>query len=237
MRRILAPIVLFGLACTGTVADVLPPPAPAREVGLLPASELVTDCFDWPNRPFSKNSHADIGTRLTTGDRAVDFTLADTKGGVVRLADLSADKPVLLVQGSLTCPRFQEARLALDETVKRYGNELSVLVVYNVEAHPAGNDPSPYKGRPWPKEFSTRGQPSTAAERMKNATELARGAAMRIGVDDFDSPGANPVWCTYGTCASCAWLIRRDGTIADHQEWYDPEHTRAAIDTLLAEGP
>lgn len=237
MRKILAMTVGFGLACTGAVTDAPPPPAPAGGVGLLPASELVTDCFDWPTRDFSKKSHAEIGTRLTTGDRAVDFTLQDTRGTPVRLADLLDEKPVLLVEGSLTCPRFQESRLDLEQLVRRNGDALQVVLAYNVEAHPAGNDPSPYKGRPWPKETSTRGQPKTYDERVLNAREVARDTAMKVVVDSYDSPGANPIWCTYGTCANCAWLVRRDGTIAAHQEWHDLDAMQAAIDRLLAEAP
>ena len=238
MRKILAIPLVLGLACTmGPPTDAPPPPAPSEGTGLLPASEIVTDCFDWPTREFAKNRHAEIGTRLTKGDRAVDFTLQDTRGTPVRLADLLDTKPVLLVQGSLTSPRLQDSRLDLEGTVKRFGDEVAVLFVYNVEAHPAGKDPSPYKGRPWTRSTSTRGQARSYAERVHDAAEVARDTSMQVVVDAWDAPGANPIWCTYGTCAFCSWLIRQDGTIALQQEWHDTRPTEAAIEALLATAP
>ncbi|MEQ1502414.1 MAG: deiodinase-like protein [Myxococcota bacterium] len=220
-------------ACGGSIdLPTLPGPAPA---GLRSATELVTDCFDYPEQPFDKHRHADVGTRLTAGDRAVDFTLRDVKGNAVRLADLLVDKPVLLVQGSWTCPRFQQERPGLEQTVKRFRNDVTVVLVYGIEAHPGGNDPSPYRGKPWPEAFSDRKQPKTYDERLRNARDIARDASMRVVVDAVDAPGANPVWCTYGTCPSCSWLIRRDGTIAAQQEWHDQATIEGSIAALLAE--
>jgi hypothetical protein len=160
----------------------------------------------------------------------VDFELKSTEGHTVRLSEMLATKPVLLVQGSWTCPRFQQERMGLEETFKRFGQSVHVVVVYNIEAHPAGGDPSPYRGRPWPADFSDRGQPRSFEERLRNAQEIARDASMPVLVDKL----SNPIWCTYGTCSSCSWLIGKDGTIAAAHEWHDASSMNASIEALLA---
>jgi Iodothyronine deiodinase len=201
---------------------------------LKPAGALVTDCFDFPNRPFRPNNHAEVGLRLTSGDAAVDFALPDVGGGAVRLSDLLAKKPVLLVQGSWTCPRFQEERDGIDKIAEKYGKDVEVVVVYNVEAHPSGGQPSPYHGRPKPHEFSDRGQSRNQDERARSAAQIAEGASFDVLVDTFDAGRANPVWCTYGTCPSCSWLIGQDGSIAAAHEWHDTPSMMGSIDALLA---
>ena len=37
----------------------------------------------------------------------------------------------------------------------------------------------------------------------------------------------NPFWCTYGTAPNAGYVIRRDGTLAAVQTWFDA----AAIET------
>jgi hypothetical protein len=223
-------VLSLALACSSGA----PAPDPAAPAGLLPASSLQTDCFDWPARDFNRGRHADVGVKIAAGDRAVDFTLRDTRGREVQLAELLKDKPVLLVQGSWTCPRFQEERAGLEQTMKRFRNELQVVHVYNIEAHPAGNDPGPYKGRPSPKSFSDRKQPRTYDERLRNARDVARDTSMPVVVDALEKTGANPIWCTYGTCASCSWLIRQDGMVEAQHEWHDQASMEGSIEAMLA---
>jgi hypothetical protein len=149
------------------------------------------------------------------------------------LSKLLADKPVLLVQGSWTCPRFQENRAALEHTVQAYGDAVHVVFVYAIEAHPQAPDPGPYHGKPNPRSSPTADRPG----RTRNASVGPRGRRHHealVLVDDFDAPGANPIWCTYGTCASCAWLIGQDGRIAAHHLWHDPPSMDASIQALLA---
>ena len=40
----------------------------------------------------------------------------------------------------------------------------------------------------------------------------------------------------YGTCPSCSWLIRRDGTVAAQHECHDPVTMDRSIEALLREG-
>jgi hypothetical protein len=223
--RALSLVLLLGLACA---APGLPGGSQLR-----PESELVPNCFGWPDEPFTRQNHADVGARLATGAAAVDFTLQDVNGKPVHLADLLADQPVLLVEGSWTCPRFQSERAGLDALARKYAGQVQVVLAYTVEAHPA-EAASPYRGRPWPQEFSDRGQAATYDERLASAKQVAQGAAMKVVVDDLRPGRANPIWCTYGTCASCSWLIGRDGTIAANHEWHDNPSMETSIDALLA---
>jgi hypothetical protein len=222
---------LATLACTGSGTPEAP--APGGSV-LRPASELVTDCYDFPRRQFTRANHPEVGVRLESGQPAVDFTLQDTRGKSVRLGDLLAEKPVLLVQGSWTCPRFQEERPGLEQLQSRYGQDLHIVHVYNVEAHPQGREPSPYHGRPAPQDFSDRGQARNYEERLRSARDIDRDSNLTVLVDAYDAGSANPVWCTYGTCASCSWLIAQDGTIWAHHEWHDTPSMTTSIEALLA---
>lgn len=223
--------LVLGLACAGPAA-VVPSPAPTGPA-LRPASELQTDCFGFPRRGFNRRNHAEAEVRLATGDRAVDFTLRDTDGREVRLADLLQDKPVLLLQGNLTCPRFQKNRSALEQTLQRFGDDVNVVLVYNVEAHPGGDDPSPYRGDLWQGRFSDRPQARSYQERLRSAREVARSTEIPVLVDPYDAGEANPIWCTYGTCPSCSWLIRPDGVIEAHHDWHDPPTMDRSIELLL----
>jgi hypothetical protein len=228
----LAPIALLlgvSLACAGAPVGAS---APATQVSLSQA--LTPDCLDLPRSSPTAGHHAEVATFLETGDQAVDFTLRDVDGHSWTLSQLLADKPVLLIEGSWTCPRFQENRAALERTVKTYGDAVHVVLVYTIEAHPQAPDPGPYHGKPKPKEYSDRGQARSYDDRLRSAREIAATTSALVLVDDFDAPGANPVWCTYGTCASCAWLIARDGRIAAHHLWHDPPSMDASIQALLS---
>jgi hypothetical protein len=87
------------LACheNGTVTVPGPPPV----VPTL-STDLHVNCFRWPAGTFTRQTYAQIVTGLEPGDLAVDFTLKDVNGAPHRLADLLAEKPVLLVLGSFT---------------------------------------------------------------------------------------------------------------------------------------
>lgn len=85
-------------------------------------------------------------------------------------------------------------------------------------------------------EYSTKGQPYTYDERVAAAQEmlpLVEGNQL-ILVDDL-IPGErnNPVWCTYGPCPNCSYLIDRDGIIHTTQAWFDAEEMERAINDLL----
>lgn len=104
-----------------------------------------------------------------------------------------------------------------------------------VEPHPLG-DPSPYGGQPWESRYSTLPQPMSYGERVGHAQQMLPELEgnQRILVDDLTPGGMNnPLWCTYGTCPNCAFLIGQDGILQTVQTWLDVEGMRAAMDALL----
>ena len=70
--------------------------------GLAPASELQSNCLNWPEQDISRSNHASLMTSLAEGEPAVDFTLRDVDGRAYTLSGLLRMKPVLLVLGGFT---------------------------------------------------------------------------------------------------------------------------------------
>jgi thiol-disulfide isomerase/thioredoxin len=76
-------------------------------------------------------------TRLRIGDKAPDFTLpAVDQKTQVKLSELHARKPVVLVFGSFTCPPFRERVLQVEQLSQQYPDRAHFLMVYIREAHP-----------------------------------------------------------------------------------------------------
>ena len=101
---------------------------------------------------------------------------------------------------------------------KTYADFVHFVHVYTIEAHPKDSTISPYSGKPWPMQYSTKDQPRTYAERVANARAMEQGLTGHhlLLVDDLTPrPFNNPVWCTYGTCPNCSFLIRQDGRVAE----------------------
>ncbi len=118
-----------------------------------------------------------------------------------------------------------------------YDELVHFVHVFVVEPHPESPDPSPYTGSVWEEpEYSIKAQAYTYDERVATAREidpLLEGNQLLL-VDNL-VPGAlnNPVWCTYGPCPNCAYLIGQNGTIDTTQEWFKDTTMETAIDELL----
>jgi len=100
--RAWATALVLGLtvaACRDREAVTVPEPPPATPTL---STDLHANCFRWPGGTFTRQVYAQIVNGLHPGDQAVDFTLNDVDGIPYRLADLLAEKPVLLVLGSFT---------------------------------------------------------------------------------------------------------------------------------------
>ena len=101
---------------------------------------------------------------------------------------------------------------------KTYDQWVQFVHVYIIEPHPTAPDVSPYSGKVWEMTYSSKSQPKTYAARVQNAQAtlpLLKGNVLML-VDDL-TPGQhnNPVWCTYGTCPNCSFLIGQDGKIVE----------------------
>ncbi len=224
-----AATVAFSLACAGGATAARRADASGDGPGPRPARELRPGCYDWPGREFSQDNHARVRTFVKPGDRAIDFRLQGADGREHRLADALKDGPVLLLQGSATCPVFRERLPALTEIAERYAPKLTTLLVYNIEAHPLG-DPGPYKGRLALQSASDRPQSRSFEDRVQGLADLALSSAIVPLVDGLDRGEENPIWCTYGTCPACAFVIRPNGVLEAVHTWADP----ATLDTTIA---
>lgn len=112
---------------------------------------------------------------------------------------------------------------------------MHIVHVYVIEPHPKTPDVSPYSGVVWEGQYSTIRQASTYTEREAAARDtlaLLTGRQTMV-VDDLGGSATNPIWCTYGTCPNCAFLIRQDGTVDTVQTWLDPAAIERAIRNLI----
>jgi len=173
---------------------------------------------------------------IGVGTQVPDIDVYDLSGKAVRLSSLWADKPVLLVTGSLTCPpsrrTLPDTRAILDEYKKR----LNVAVLYVIDAHPKG-DLSPYSGEEWVTKTNIEEgilirQPRNQDERISRAVELQEllGLSAPIMVDNMDNIG----WESIGNRPNSATLISKDGIVLEHQKWFDNENIRHVIERHLS---
>lgn len=215
--------------CVALLASGIPgcgdeSPAPLEPAGPAPLSgELVSNCQSWPEQDFSKDTMTTIRTLMAVGDAAADFELLDLSGNPVRLSTLLRTRPVLLVLGSTTCPRYQENLPVLNELVNQpyddsstFGERFHFVHVYIVEAHPKAPDASPYSGVVSELFYSDVRQSHTYADRKAIAERIGsrlQGPQTML-VDGLDPDGiVNPVWCTYGTAPNATYIIDQEGLV------------------------
>jgi len=86
---------------SASVPTVLDTPTDSS-TGLAPASELQSNCLNWPEQDISRSNSARLMTSLGEGEPAVDFTLQDVDGRAYTLSALLRTKPALLVLGGFT---------------------------------------------------------------------------------------------------------------------------------------
>jgi len=235
--RSLAALWLLVLGCAACGSKPAAPPEPgaspvpttgdARKLALSDA--LVRGC-----------DRADaLGGSLgpEVGAMAVDFVLKDTQGNQHSLSGLLADKPVVMILGSFTCPVFRGTCTATEALYSQYGGKVHFIVVYTIEAHPIGSK-CPYSDQESPSSYSVdlQGspvhQPLSYEERLLLARKTAAeaGISVPVLVDEMD----NPVWCTYGAAPNAAYLIGTDGTVLAQQRWYEPRLIESAILTYTS---
>ena len=77
---------------------------------------------------------------IPLGSAAPDFTLLPSSGDrPVRLSEFRGKRPVVLVLGSYTCPKFRSQVPVLNALYERYHERAEFLLVYIREAHGAGS--------------------------------------------------------------------------------------------------
>jgi len=106
------------------------------------------------------------------GEMLPDRRLTSLDGTEVSLRELAADRPLVLVTGSLTCPITAASLPRLKELEERFHDELAFAFVYVREAHPGESIP----------------QASTLEEKREYARTLREsyGVSWPVLVDDLD---------------------------------------------------
>ena len=162
---------------------------------------------------------------LHEGDTIPDFQLYTLENNSMHIGDVLTDgKPVLLVGGSVTCPKFRNHLSELNDLQATYGSQIHIYIIYTVEAHPADPDISPYKGEVW--ELNVNDQlgiiypePVIYADRKDAASDMLDNLSIDVPVL-LDGP-CNAWWQTYALAPNPAFLIQPNGTIFKKQGWFD----------------
>lgn len=166
-----------------------------------------------------------------------DFTVYSPDGEEFTLSEeLSSDKPVLLISGSYTCPVFRNKTSLINLVEATYGDQITIAVIYTVEAHPT--DISPYFGYPNPGSANTNQgilypQPTTYGERLDIIDDMYDNLTLNFPLY-IDGP-CNLWLETYGPAPNTSYLINPDGSVYSRHPWLDayPDDIICDIEDLL----
>ncbi len=170
------------------------------------------------------------------GQPAPDIVAYRQDGTPLALSALLGRKPVVVQLGSHSCPVYRYRRFDLAKLQREFGNRVEFVVLYTVEAHPAGSK-SPYRDGEWLTGINrltgTRvDQPASLEARLRRAAWSRQRLQRqdRVLVDGMDDHG----WRTYGAAPSAAFVIDAQGRIVLRQPWVEPRGIRAELQRLLA---
>ncbi len=185
-----------------------------------------------------KNATTDITQFMVgvdEGQQVPDAEVYTPDGQAVRLASQWADKPALIITGSMTCPPSRELNPATNKILESFGDRLNVAVLYVMDAHPSG-DLCPYTGTDWTTQTNRDEgilirQPRDQDERNGRAREYREklGLDATVLVDNMQNSG----WVAVGKSPNTAVLVGSDGTCRVCQDWFRPEALRARLGELL----
>lgn len=182
--------------------------------------------------------YRDAGPML--GDPVPDFTLYDPDGNAFTLSEaLRSGKPVLLINGSYTCPVFREKMTLINEVMGDYGDKLVVALIYTLEAHPLA-DTSVYYGyvntsKPNYDDGVLYRQPRTYGERKRVAADML--AALQVDAPVYIDGPCNEWWNVFGPAPNNAFLIDTAGRVFAKHGWFhrNPDNIRFDIARLFGE--
>jgi hypothetical protein len=172
------------------------------------------------------------------GDTMPNFTFYDVNDNTFKLsAALNTGKPVLVLGGSYTCPYFRSRRNLINNIVSNYSADLTVAVIYTIEAHP-DNDSSIYfcdtnQHQSNVNQGILYDMADTYGERKATVNDMLNNTVFNAPVY-LDGPGNE--WLTYfGPAPSNAYLIDTNGIIFTKHGWFNqaPFDIIYEIDSLL----
>ena len=165
------------------------------------------------------------GTNNTSGylvgDTVDDFILFDIENTPYQLSQTLEEKPVLIVSGSYTCPRFRGNVNAIEIIRQEFGDEIDILIVYCVEAHPH-TQVSPYFGFVNPAWINTQAgiiynQPDIYQDRIDVVSTMLD--SMNINVPVLLDTPCNDWWDHYGPAENNAYIIDQSGEVIVKHGW------------------
>jgi hypothetical protein len=173
---------------------------------------------------------------IQEGERMPNLTMVTADGERRPLARLWKERPVILLTGSVTCPVSRAQIPKAGPMAREFGDQVSIAVLYTLEAHPSGNA-SPYRDGPeWQmpenvREGILRKQPRTLEERDQLAGELKErlGLSLPVVLDEMSNQG----WKILGGGPNMAFLIDRNGIVQAKQAWFDAEEMQEEIQDFL----
>jgi hypothetical protein len=186
-----------------------------------------------PRPPAPADPYAVAGPDV--GDPAPDARLTDPDGGPLQLAALWAERPLVLVLGSYSSPRFRGGAAGLRELAAAFSGGIRAAVLYTIEARPADSE------GPYGDDASERAENERAGVQIAQPTDAearrqaARTARDRLGLSGVaiavDGMG-NEAWKAYGAAPHSAFLIDR-GIVVERQARFDAAAMRAAVSAVL----
>jgi copper chaperone CopZ len=190
-------------AAAGLGCSLTPVAAPVTLPTLLPEAGRSTPP-DYDARVLEERAHL--------GEPAPAFKVLDGDGSRHRtLADyLAAGKPVVLVFGSCSCPRFLAACGPLEQLYQAYKERVTFLLVYIAEAHPGQILAFPAENGG--EELRIVPLVATESQTLDNLRRLVRLANLTIPAA-IESP-ANSVNRDYAAYPNRLYAIGVDGKVA-----------------------
>jgi glutathione peroxidase-family protein len=148
---------------------------------------------------------------VRVGTKAPDFALPDLGGKTVRLSGYRGKSNVVLMFGSVTCGATATQLTAGQPSIRsqytRYKKKgFEFLLIYTKEPHPGENIP----------------QPTTIAERVKNAVQLKEEEKVNFPIL-IDAPD-NAVRNAYRGWSNGIFVVNKEGVLVFRSSWtHGPE--------------
>lgn len=187
------------------------------------------------SRPTMKQA-SDVFTSagVQPGQPLPQLSLVDHDGGPFDLRGFQGTRPLVLVTCSLTCNVARRQAKAVAELRQRHGDQVAVLLVYTIEAHPNG-EACPYTDTEWVPPQNQQddvllAQPTTLTDRLALARRYARdwSCGVRVVVD----PMANDAWWELGRAPNLCLVVDAEGLVRARSGWFDAARAEAALREL-----
>ncbi len=166
------------------------------------------------------------------GQAAPVLNVVNLRGQPVTLAAF-AGKPLLLEFGSLTEPAFRLSAGSVTWLARKWRGKISVLIVYQAEAHPAGTSKALVLNQ---RAGFAIPAAANAADRRKAAAEAAARLHLPASMVSLDAI-TNATSIAYGSLPNMTFLLDGTGKLVGAWPWMAPSQVNGAVQDQLANRP